>query len=286
MNGFKAAVPSANNALLKSRFAKGGRISDINLERTCIDWSWEEQEKKLAGIILTNAFAIYEGWLTMTLGQLKLSSKKMSKAEKGLQRPTTWKGEAGRTPSEGFRYALSTVGEHRWPLSSQLHSGFKKHRKYPKSDIEDLLTCLRFFKEVRNCLMHSGGIANARLERAEADYRSCSDRLNLKEVPKYEPVMSGKKVTLSLRGVVGLTDVLKQIIIFTDAELIFIKGAEDVVIGQLKAAVGSDKRKVSKDTTRACSAAKSIFRKAHLALDGSGESALKFLVAHSIVDSD
>lgn len=281
VQGFRRAVPNATNETLKARFSEGHDRSEVNLEKTCEEWSWEHQEHSLTRFVLGSAFGIYEGWLDAVLTRLGVSSDRGA-VEKGLQFPTRWGNGAASSPTKGYRRALSLVRGNSYAVAPLLQPALKKHRKYPKGDIEALLSCLRFFKECRNCFAHRGGIADTRLISAEQDFKSTSSALQVKEVPVYKPPVVDCSVHLVLRGVVGFTDVLKKVIVFTDAELALSELAEEVLKERLRDKIPK-KRTLPSDDERARRRAVSFFRKAGLEVDGDGSEAASFLRNHHIV---
>ncbi len=95
-----------------------------------------------------------------------------------------------------------------------------------------MLKCYRFFKQVRNCLMHAGGLAD---QKCVDDYTvfaavaTCT-ALGVKEVPAHSPPAVGQPVPLVLRGVVGMTAVVRHLVVTLDAELARHKVAEEVFV--------------------------------------------------------
>ena len=75
VGGFLKVVPTATVEQLNARFTEGADIHGANLQRACIDHTWDEQKESFARIILTNAIAIYEGWIEETLKSLGKNTK-------------------------------------------------------------------------------------------------------------------------------------------------------------------------------------------------------------------
>ena len=101
-----------------------------------------------------------------------------------------------------------------------------------------MLTCYRFFKELRNCDMHRGGIADQRLMDAYTLFTTVSTPagLGVAEVPAHIVPVLDAPARISLRGVVGFTGMLFKIIATLDAELSRSKLAEKPFIEKWKAA--------------------------------------------------
>ena len=100
-------------------------------------------------------------------------------------------------------------------------------RRNVGSNIDYLLICYRYFKEVRNALAHNGGKANQRTVDSYNNFSSIASKLGTKEIPQISVVSSvGDNVNVSLRGAIGFTDVLLRIIATYDVEFSALKICE------------------------------------------------------------
>lgn len=283
VQGFRRAVPGATNRDLKARFATGQRMS-MDLIKTCESWPWTRHEQNLALHVLVVAFAVYEGWIESLLAEAGASNAARSFCEKNLQFPTTWntKGKP-KTAERGFAAACTKLrcGTNSF-VATNLAAGLRSHRKFPSGDIEALLRCLRHFKETRNCVMHGNGVASARLVEVTDEYEKVKSKLGLKESPIACSPVEGQSVELDLRGVVGLTDLLMQVIVYTDAQVAESPGAQPVVLRRLRGAIPEGNLFPSKPA-KAHARAKGVFKAARLEFSGTPEEALGFLKANGLV---
>ncbi len=62
VKGYIDSVPNATTDDAHKRFVLGSGIHGSDLKSMIKHRSWEAQQEKLAEVILTNAFAIYESW--------------------------------------------------------------------------------------------------------------------------------------------------------------------------------------------------------------------------------
>ena len=87
--------------------------------------------------------------------------------------------------------------------------------------ITNMMLAYRYFKEIRNCEMHQGGVADDKAQRAYEAFLPLSDKksLGMRGNLIFEPVIIGMPVKLHLRGVIGFCDILLRIIATVDAEL-------------------------------------------------------------------
>lgn len=216
VRGFLAVVPGATKEELQGRFIGGlDAGSDFDFSRANLRRAakreWSEQTGDFAQVLLLASVALYEGWAA-GLSSIFPSSK--TRAEQ-LQFP------AGMGRHGGFDRALSgmkrtTSAVMERTLAAPLRNG----PKYSLRTLGNLLKCFRYFKECRNCLMHANGKASQYLADASDVMSTLSrDDLGMKAVPEHQALNVGDDVPLSLRGVVGFSDVTYRIVHTIDAEL-------------------------------------------------------------------
>ena len=210
--GYCTVRPAASVPELQARFIEGSRIHGANLKRACIETSWDEQTAILAGVLLTNLFAIYEGWakrIVRFLGKPESVAKKLayynvSATLQALQSP------------------ISDVLEKTvYPVLTALQG-------YDLRSVDNHVTAYRYFKEIRNKQLHDHGIADQVCERAYWRFATVANptALGVVEVPEHVPVVAGQPVQITLRGVVGFSGILRHMIYTIDAELARAKAAE------------------------------------------------------------
>jgi hypothetical protein len=215
---------------LENRFVSGAGARYGNLH----GWTrstWESVEQHLARFLLINLCAVYEGWISEVLAGLGASSKEN---EKGLQ-----------FPSNGNKGVVPTIGKIKSgpapTVSACFSAALKGNKKCATpTQLENLLVCYRFFKECRNAIAHSGSIADQKLVDALTAYKTLAatdlglrERKNEKtgkvkapEAPAVGNVALGKPVELSLRGVVGFSEIVLRLITTLDCELALTVEAE------------------------------------------------------------
>lgn len=206
--GFDAAQNSATSEALRARFVAGSGVHGANLKRACIEMSWGEEQAQFAKFLLIDLFAIYEAWLSATLGVIGHSRREM---EKDLQFPT--KNTSGRAP-EGISAALARLNADKSPmLYATFYTRLCTHSKNSRHHLEGLLICYRCFKECRNSIVHNGGIADQRAADAYTQYSALSpSTLPFHPTPTCAPVVKDSPVSLSLHGVVGFSDIILRLI--------------------------------------------------------------------------
>lgn len=211
VQGFIAEVPQASVDQLKQRFLFGSKIDNVDLKRTVTDYSWDDQTAIFGSFVLTNAFAIYEQWADEILHSL---GERMGSGKK-LQFPD-------RPGKPGVGATIATLCSSKSAvLKAAYYPIFAGNKKYSLTHLGNLMLCYRYFKELRNAQVHSGGIANQAAVDAYSAFQPVSGKAQLgrKGELAFDPVVLGQQVSLSLRGVVGFTDVLIKIMVTIDAEL-------------------------------------------------------------------
>lgn len=223
VNGFYHELNVKQNSKLSSHFVDSEDITNRpNLYRACIEQSWEQQEYSLSRNLLTNIFALYEGWIETIL---PLISDDDVNAKK-FQFPST------------ARTTLFSMQQHENKvLVNALYNVYVNNNKSSAfSHLENYLKIYRYFKECRNCIIHSGGRSNQKLIESYNDIigLTCED-LDVTEVPHMEPVtVENELVKISLRGVVGFSQVVIKIVEVLDMEFIKAEKAIDCFISQIR----------------------------------------------------
>jgi len=229
VNGYIQAAPDATVEQLRARFTDGTDIHGANLRRACIEHSWDEQKETFARFLLVNSIAVYEGWIDGVLDDLGKNTDALRTA---LQ-----KADSSANAGKGVAWAISEI--------TRAESGVMKNCFYPTlckgghfapAHLDAMLLCYRFFKELRNCDMHGGGIAQQRLVAAYTNFCVVATPLGLgiSEVPAHFPVVIGGKTQVNLRGVVGFSHLILKLITTLDAELCRSDASEHVFVRRWK----------------------------------------------------
>lgn len=225
VNGYYHEMNIKQNHKLSARFVDSEDITNRpNLYRTCIEQSWEQQEYSIARNLLTNIFALYEGWIEMILSSLGVS--RIRDVSKKFQFPNE-----ARTALANMQQHPNTV------LVDALYDAYvNKNYESKLVHLENYLKVYRYFKECRNSIIHKGGKTNRELITAYNAIRSLTKAdLDVQELPVMEAVTAeNEEVKLSLRSVVGFSQIVIKIVEVLDAEFIKSDKAIDCFISQIK----------------------------------------------------
>lgn len=243
---------------LNKKFVNNEKFNRPNLYRSCVEFSWEKQKEDFSKIILINLFAYHESWIENILEELGKNTKPR---QKGLQFPSI-------PPQMGaFEVISELLTTSSLELTNAFYTFYSSNKKFSFSKLNNLLICYRYFKECRNCLMHSGGFASQKLVDSSIAYQPLLARdLNMVVKPEFIPFSLNEKVNLKIHGVVGFTDIILQIITTIDAELIKSNHAKNVFVKRLKDFVGDKPKGIDRLPKGRTKAIKSIIQQSGFAM--------------------
>lgn len=245
VQGLIAAHPTIAEPELRGRFIEGSGIIGANLRRACISNTWDQQQAQFAKVLLFEFCALYESWCELISTEISLPGG----SKKELQFPT--KTRSSRLTGVGSVLA-AVQSSKSIVFESSIKPALATNRKYSHAHLEQLLTCYRYFKELRNALIHGSSEAVSKLRIAESDYSALTaGTLGLKQRPEYIALGSNLTPDLSLRGVVGFGEVVLKLICTLDIEFSTTTRAEVDFEKRWKIAHGSSPYSVAKkDSSR------------------------------------
>lgn len=229
VRGFVQETPDASEEMLKNRFLAGSGIRGADLRSAYASRSWSDQQEQFASIVLINALAIYEAW------SLDISR------EVGLPREAGSLFHRHGTGDLAMSVRLTAMAT---PLSGPLEAAYRaqllRDKKYSLVKLDAMAAAYRYFKEIRNCIIHNGWTATNRAENAYSDFFPISGKshLGMRGELEHHPIKTGHRVSLGLRGVVGFCDVLLRMIATFDVEFARTEGAERYLIEGLRRVPG------------------------------------------------
>lgn len=271
VKGYIDSVPNATTEDAHKRFVLGSGIHGSDLKSMIKSRTWEAQQERLAEVILTNGFAIYESWAHQILTRCPVPGY----SEKDLAFPVA-----------AQRYINAASASPSAFMSAVFRPTLIMHRKYKASTLQSMLLCYRYFKEIRNRQMHGGGIATQTTVDAYNAFAaiSSSASMDTKEAIEHSAVVLGKPVKLKIRGVVGFCDILLRLMITIDAELSGTSFAEIVALERLRRSK-KPKPTLGKQPHNITRKLKGVVRSAGLPEPADLVTLKSFLLAHRIVST-
>jgi hypothetical protein len=212
--GFCSHYPAASVQVLDDRFVSGSGLHGANLKRACIDTNWEYQQQQFAKFLLISLFSIYEGWLADVL-RIVAPAARQRELDKRCQFPDS----AARSGNGVTAAAAEIKLNSSQMLVGAFYVALQTQKKNALPKLGELLTCYRAFKESRNSFAHQNGLATQTAVQAYQSYAALSaSDLGVGEKPILLPVLLNGPIVLSLRGVIGFSDIVLRIIATLDAE--------------------------------------------------------------------
>jgi hypothetical protein len=214
VQGFLQVVPSATSRDLNSRFLHGSGILSANFHRTCVQRDWSANQEQFARYVLFVSLAIYEAW-TGDLAQRFNPMPKGRPLDERMQFPTDGikytrvaydKGGIGDAISHMRASASEFVKE-------QFSSRLDLLPTYAPDDLDAMLLCYRYFKDLRNTILHRGGVANSYHCDVWTDFAALSpDQLGMDDLPRHQAPSVSQLVRVDLHGVVGFSGVIRRLV--------------------------------------------------------------------------
>lgn len=206
---------------MKSLIDPQNNVHGVDYKHSFIDTSWNEQEENLAWLLLNNLFAIHEGWAQRLYEEIFQYCP-------GYVEKTFIKGLEFADLDHKLHSYYITAAKKSIVLEGAFYSIYYNHSDFDYSKLKNYMLCYRLFKEARNCYMHHNFVASQNLMNAYSNYISVANTVNLdvKEVPLIATPVLGETIRLSLRGVICFSQIIRRIIIISDAHLLCSKAAE------------------------------------------------------------
>lgn len=207
VQGYLSSVPGADARMLEARFASGSGIGAGSLKRAAVETTWNEQLESFASFILINTIAIFEDYVSAICDGASITSSQKRSIEKQLQFPSS-------AQNGGLAAAKATLGTSS-VLAGAVSWDKRTSRRIDEGNIEGLLTCYRYFKELRNSISHNGGRVGQRQLDAQSDLGQTisNGKIGSVRVPDYLPAQSlGDAAKPVYRGVIGFSEVILHMI--------------------------------------------------------------------------
>jgi hypothetical protein len=207
------------------------RGASVDVEESFLERSVADNWSALAEFGLVNVIARYEAWtdavvavfpatLRFLPGQRGWVPTRHNTAY-GLQFPFAYRDSKNRRWRPGYPEALRRLKSTGDPLlESSVRSVVCRSRKTDPTHLKDLLTAYRYFKAVRNALVHEGGNATPEVVTSGRAARHLRGTVGSVRLPPMTQLAKGDSVTLSMRDVAQFDAVVSRIVRIIDTELL------------------------------------------------------------------
>ena len=228
VRGYYEELPIRNNSQLAKKFVFEEDITNRpNLYRACIEQSMDDQLFYIAKTLLTNIFAFYEAWIenSLQLLQIPYAGHLYKHFQYPIDRKHNYIQILQKLQSKGTQEIIDNF-----------YNNYKQaNPNYNLNHLENYFKVYRYFKECRNSIIHNGGQTTQLVYDAHIAMANLSNMdLDVKEVPQPMASAVGDPIILSLRGVVGFTQIILKIVSTFDVEFIKCAGAEQYLCNRIK----------------------------------------------------
>lgn len=263
---FIAETGSRTEEELAARFVKPSGVTSADLRTTCLKWTWEQQQEQFAKILLFELCGLYEAWLEDVVVRAMppgTSGKDLDPIQKGLQFAS---GVNKKNQPIGFGPAIASINAYKsFIMKNDFFPVLKSHRKNSWNEMEPMLKAYRYFKECRNKLIHTGGIATQEVVTAYDAIVPIDEKdLHLRGPLRLPPVKAGQRISIALPDIVALSNIIHRIVITLDAALSVTQGAEEDLLERIKRVYSKGNKLPTADVGRREGRIRSLLRKAGL----------------------
>ena len=225
IKGYLQEHPNSSEDELRARFGHsvGPGSAYRNYGKAFAKTPWATHERSLAIVLLTTLVAHYEAWTNAILITIKSETFAASHS-KHLQFPTNGGKGVGPTITKAISPDSKLV-------PAAFHAALTSNRRYSGASLEELLVCFRYYKEVRNAFAHGGGLASQLVVDRASEYQAilAAGTIGMTPPPECDTHRLGDPLSLGLRQVISLGEVLMRLVITIDALLSSAKKAEDEI---------------------------------------------------------
>jgi hypothetical protein len=236
VRGFVDAQPEVDSRTLLGRFVGGSDVEGIDLKTSVVNTSWQWLDQQTSRLLLTNIIALYEGWCYEFCETFQRFGVIAQRDRRRYQDSLQWPDAYGARPRPGIESTIRTIKS-----QDGISQGMAALMGYMQAALVNpiLLTprmrIYRVFKEARNSISHQGATASNELCAAYNDSLGISEAdLGMRVVPAFPVPVPGASIDLSWRGIIGLADMLRRVVLDVDHYMMDTKTAELDLVERLR----------------------------------------------------
>jgi len=234
VRGFRDQFPDLHIDQIKTKFLSGLPLpGGIDLERMCLKRDWNAHEQEFSKWILFEACTLYEGWAEKVCSDL-FPAAQADRHAKNLQFPTGVNKAGNPT---GFSVTIGEANTLTSPLMvAEFFPVLKASKLNRWSTVEQHLIAYRFFKECRNSIIHSDGIADQALidARALLVAAQTGPAKPFRHAFELPPLTVGAAIDLRIKDCVLFATVVRLLICTFDAALSVSHAGEAILEKRLR----------------------------------------------------
>lgn len=234
VRGFRDQFPDLHIDQVKTKFLSGLSLpGGIDLARMCLNREWKAHEQEFSKWILLEACTLYEGWAEKVCCDI-FPAKQADRHAKNLQFPTGTDKAGNLT---GFSVAIGEANVSTSPLMvAEFFPVLKASKLNRWPTVEEHLIAYRFFKECRNSIIHSDGVADQALVDARALLATtqADPSKPFRHTFALPPLTIGSAIELNIKDCVLFATVVRLLICTFDAALSVSHASEAILEKRLR----------------------------------------------------
>lgn len=269
------ANPKTPNSELMNRYNSQKKFHGVNYQKVFVKNDWSIFEENISWILLNMLFSIHEGWVSEMKNIVvdQNSRRKKFEFEKEMEFPNRILNQLKKCTEKKSEL-----------LAHNFENKLKKNKRYNMDSLNNLMYCYRYYKELRNCYVHNNIIVSEQLVNAYNDFAQLCNKhsLGIKSKPEIIKPIIGKKVNISIKGVISFSEVLLNILVTCDACLLTSSASESYFLKRIEKAI-KNKRTHQNDHQKALKQVKSLCAKAGFPSPQDPESLLTYFIEKQIL---
>lgn len=264
--------PLYENGQIKKIIDPEEKVHGVNYRKTFLEEPWNVQEEKNAWLLLNNLFAIHEGWAQRLYSESFCNFGYSKKFIKNLEFPKL---------SNKITTFFVTSDKKSLPMKEAFFEKYRLDSDIDFTKLDNYMLCYRAFKEARNCFMHENFVASEEFIDAYNKYIpvATTTSLNVEEVPVFPTPSQKSPIKLSLRGIIGFSQIIRKIIIIMDTYLLQTKAGEQEFLNRTS---NLAREKLSSNKEKSKNQIKKFSRKAGFLESEWSEEYQNFLISNGL----
>lgn len=239
VRGFCNEFPEISLKDVEKKFLSGLPLpGGIDFKSMFISKEWDRHEQEFARWLIFDTCTLYEGWAENVCLEV-FGDQEAGKFAKALQFP---EGVDDKGRVTGYPKAITSANSSRSALMhTQFFPTIKASPFNQWASVDSLLIAYRYFKECRNCFIHSDGMATAETVDTRAALWSEQTKVPLAgSLPPFAHEFQlpwqtiGSKIRLNLMDCISFTALVRKLIYTFDAALCVTQTSENLVEKRLK----------------------------------------------------
>lgn len=229
VRGFRDQFPELHIDQIKAKFLSGLSLpGGIDLARMCINREWSVHEQEFSKWVIFEACTLYEGWAEKVCSDL-FPAAHADRHAKNLQFPTGTKKNGTKT---GYSVTIAEANASTSPMMvAEFFPVLKASKLNRWLTVEEHLVAYRFFKECRNAIIHSDGLADQSLINARAQLLNAQAGVTkpFRHAFTLPALTVGAPIELNIKDCVLFATVVRMLICTFDAALSVSQAGEAIL---------------------------------------------------------